>query len=239
MELDKILEYQKYDQELYKLENEVLRSDARQKYVHAKAQVDEATNQIKKLQKDADELLQSYGGMKTSIKKLSDELQEFDGILDDVQDVSEAEHYLKMVNAINDKLNALEKEVAQVSGRIDQVNDAFKRTWDQGVKSREIQQKAREEYNRYVGALQPKVNELKAVLAKIEKEVPEPLMKSYKALRGNKKMPAFVKYDVNDHLCARCRMEVPSSVRSKLRAPGDVAECPNCRRILYVSKDGE
>ena len=35
----------------------------------------------------------------------------------------------------------------------------------------------------------------------------------------------------------RCFMDVPNDTKSKLRNVGDYAECPNCRRILYVADE--
>jgi len=32
-------------------------------------------------------------------------------------------------------------------------------------------------------------------------------------------------------------MDLPNDTKSKLRNVGDYAECPNCRRILYVADE--
>ena len=87
MKFDKILQYQKVDQELLALETEVAKSEARQKYVIAKNKLDGATETIKNLKTEASELLNGYSTMKEKIDALKEELDEFDGILDDVQDV--------------------------------------------------------------------------------------------------------------------------------------------------------
>ena len=108
MKFDKILEYQKIDQELMSLESEVAKSEERQKLAVAKSRLEGATEMIGKLKAEASDLLAGYGAMKDKIDALKDELDEFDGILDDVQDANEADHYLKMVAAIADKQNALE-----------------------------------------------------------------------------------------------------------------------------------
>ena len=58
---------------------------------------------IGKLKSEAGELLAGYAAMKEKIDALKDELDEFDGILDDVQDANEADHYLKMVASLSKK----------------------------------------------------------------------------------------------------------------------------------------
>lgn len=237
MKFDKILQYQKVDQELLALEAEVTKSDVRQKFVLAKSKLDNATNTISKLKAEANELLGGYGAMKEKIDALKSELDEFDGILEDVQDVGEAEHYLKLVNAIAEKISALEKEANSAASRIDQVNDNYKKTWEQGVKASESFNVAKAEYNAFVGERQPRVAQIKTQLDALKKDIPAPLMNVYQSLRATKKMPAFVEFDPSSKMCGRCYMEVPNDVCSKLRNPGDYAECPNCRRVLYVPEE--
>lgn len=234
MKFDKILEYQKADLELMALESEVAKSEQRQKLAGAKAKLDAATDTVGKLKQEASELLASFAQMKDKIDALKGELDEFDGILDDVQDETEADYYIKNVSAIADKIAALEKEANGAASKIDQVNENYKKTWDQGVKANEAYKAAKAEYDALVKTLQPKVVEIQKQLVTLKGEVPPKMMEAYMALRGAKKMPAVVEYDKEAAICGRCRMEVPNDTKAKLRNPGDFAECPNCRRILYV-----
>ena len=237
MKFDKILEYQKIDQELMSLESEVAKSEERQKLAVAKSRLEGATEMIGKLKAEASDLLAGYGAMKDKIDALKDELDEFDGILDDVQDANEADHYLKMVAAIADKINALEKAANGAAVKIDQVNDSYKKTWEQGVKATDVYKSAKAEYDNLVRNFQPRVVEIKAQLNALKAEIPQNVMNAYLNLRGAKRMPAFVKYDSKNCLCGRCMMEVDNDTKSKLRNVGDYAECPNCRRILYVAEE--
>lgn len=237
MNFDKILEYQKYDQELISLENEVAKSDERQKFVSAKARLESASDTIGKLKNEASELLSGYTSMKDKIEALKSELDEFDGILEDVQDATEADHYLKLVAGIADKINALEKEANAAASKIDQVNDGYKKTWEAGVKATEAYKSAKAEYDAHVKQFQPRVLEIKAKLNALKGDIPENIMNAYLSLRAAKKMPAFVAYNRETGVCGRCFMDVPNDTKSKLRNEGDFAECPNCRRILFVPEN--
>lgn len=237
MKFDKILQYQKIDQELMALENEVAKSDERQKLAVAKSRLEGATDMIGKLKSEASDLLAGYAAMKEKIDALKAELDEFDGILEDVQDANEADHYLKMVSSIAEKINALEKEANSAAAKIDQVNDSYKKTWDQGVKATDVYKSAKAEYDNLVRKFQPRVVEIKSQFNALKAEIPENVMNAYLALRAAKKMPAFVAYDRNSGVCGRCFMDVPNDTKSKLRKEGDYAECPNCRRILYVADE--
>ncbi len=234
MKFDKILEYQKIDQELMNLENLVAKSEERNKYVLAKNRLDSATETIKKLTKDASDLLGGYESMKNKIDTLKAEIDGFDGILEEVQDVQEAEHYLKMIAAIADKIVMLEKSANADAQKIDKINEEYNKTWQQGVKATEGFKKAKAEYDAFRAQFQPKVVELKAQLDAIRVEVPKELMDAYTALRAQKKMPAFIEYDAQKGNCGGCYMSIANDIKSKLKVAGNYAECQNCGRIMYV-----
>lgn len=237
MKFDKILEYQKIDQEILALEAEVNKSDERTKLVKAKAKLDSATEDLRKLNQDANDVLNEYSAMVEKITALKAELDGFNGILDDMQDAKEADYYLKNVSAIQDKINALEKEASASAQKIDQINGEFKKTWEQGVKATDNYKTAKAEYEAIVSARQPKANEINKQLKALKEEIPQGLMNAYVALRSAKKMPAFVAYDIKAGACGRCFMELPNDAKSKLRNPGDYIECPNCRRVLFIPEE--
>lgn len=237
MKLDKILEYQKVDQELMALESEVAKSEQRQKLATAIAKRNTATETVVKLRQEASDLLASYSAIREKIEALKEELDDFDGIIEDVQDATEAEYYIKNVSAIADKISALEKEASGSSSKIDQINDNYKKTWDLGVKANDAYKSAKAEYDLLMKDLQPKVVEIQKKLAELKGEISPKMMEAYLSLRNAKKMPAVVEYDKNAAICGRCRMEVPNDTKAKLRNAGDFAECPNCRRILYVPEN--
>lgn len=132
MKFDKILQYQKIDQELMNLESEVAKSDERQKFAVAKSHLEGATEMIGKLKSEAGELLAGYTAMKEKIDALKDELDEFDGILDDVQDANEADHYLKMVASIAEKSTLSKKRQTVLRQKSTKSTTATKR---RGIKA--------------------------------------------------------------------------------------------------------
>lgn len=187
MKLDKILEYQKADLELMALENEVAKSEQRQKLAAAKAKLDQATDMVVKLKQEASDLLVGFAQIKDKIDALKEELDEFDGILDDVQDETEADYYIKSVSAIADKIAALEKEANGATAKIDQVNDNYKKTWEQGVKANEAYKAAKAEYDALVKNLQPKVLEIQKQLVALKAEVPPKMMEAYQACAAQRR----------------------------------------------------
>ena len=237
MKFDTILEYQNVDRELLAIESEVAKSKERAVLVNAKAKLEAATAAVGKLNHDAAELLANYARLSARAEQLKAKLDEFDGILEGVEDVNEADYYLRQIGAINDEVTALEKDAAKDAERIDAIAAEYKKTWEAGKKASDAYKEAVAAYNAFAADMQPRVAQLKAELAKLEGKVPAEFMAAYKSLRAAKKTPAFVAYKPESGTCGRCFMEVSGATRSKLKNPGDHAECPNCRRILYIPEE--
>ena len=234
MKFDTILEYQRVDLELIALETEATSSKERAALLTAKKNLDTATSTVGKLSAEAGEIIANYAKIQDKMNDLKAKLDEFTGLLEDLDDVSEAEYYLKEVDAIVSEIIALDKEANKEMNRIDGVNNDYKKTWEAGTKASEVFRQAKAVYDKFMAELQPKANEIKAKLDALQKEIPEDLLSRYKALRDPKKMPVFVEYDASKKICGRCRMEMPNDVIEKLRQGGDYAECPNCRRINFL-----
>ncbi len=230
----RILDYQRIDQDLIALETEVGKSKERQNLVAAKAKLDEATSQITKLSGEANEIFTQYAEYTDKLGALKAKLAEFDGIVDGIEDVAEAEYYLRQIDGILSEMSTLEKEINKNASRSEAVYQDFAKTWNAGMHASEVFKQATKEYNDYMAKLQPEVQKIQAELATLKKEIPEEFLKMYVTLRNMKKTPPFVEYDKENASCGRCRMDVPNDTKEKLRASGDWAECPNCRRILYI-----
>ncbi len=237
MAIKEILEYQRIDQELLALENQLAKSPERQRFLQATAQVKAAEETISKLNREANELFGEYNAIKSKLDELKEELDGFDGILDEVQDPAEAEHYLKLVGAISEQMNALEKALQALGGKLDRLKDSYSKTFNQGKSAVAAQRSAKAAYDAKREELAPRAEEIQRQLKELATKIPEKLLAAYEALRAARKMPAVVPYDVKQSNCGGCRMEVANNIRARLKNPGDMAECPNCRRIMYVPEE--
>lgn len=127
MKFDTILEYQNIDRELLALENEFSKSKERAVYVAAKSKLESATETVGKLSHEAAELLSNYNKLSARAEELKAKLDEFDGILDGVADVNEADYYIRQIGAISDEIAALERDAAKDGERIDSIGAEYKR----------------------------------------------------------------------------------------------------------------
>lgn len=234
MKFDTILEYQNIDRELLAIESDVAKSKERAAYVGAKAKLEAATAAVGRLSHEAADLLAGYSKLTARADALKARLDEFDGLLDDIADVNEADYYIRQIDAVNEEIAALERDAARDGERIDAIAAEYRKTWEAGRKASDAYKEATAAFNAFAAKIQPRIAELKAKLKELEGSVPAEFMSAYKSLRAAKKTPAFVAYRPESGTCGRCFMEVSGATKSKLKNPGDYAECPNCRRILYI-----
>jgi predicted nucleic acid-binding Zn-ribbon protein len=237
MNIDSILEYQKIDADLIALETEIARSKERAAVAAAKSKLDAATENIGRLSAEAGDILAAYDKMKAKIDSLKVKLDEFDGIIEGIEDEGEADYYLKSVNAIADEIASLEKEASHDALRIDEINVSYKNTWEQGIEATGVFKTARAEYENFKKEREERFNQINASLQKLKKNIPEKYMSAYATLRAARKLPAFVEFDPAKGICGRCFMELANDTRSRLKNPGDIAECPHCGRILYIPEN--
>lgn len=93
-----------------------------------------------------------------------------------------------------------------------------------------------EEYKAKGGQLTTEIAAMKKKREKSAGDVPPALLERYEALRAAKHGIA-VGAMVGD-MCSACRTQIPASKAQSLQAGPEIAECPNCKRILVVGETG-
>lgn len=230
MELTKIIEYQKIDMDLYKLEKEYSQSKEIERLYRCKKLFDEKKDALVKLSKDLEEALAQSTKISEKIDSTAiSEIEEFDpensedlvaleelesdfaGYEDEVQALNrEVNRILKKINEINFDNKRINEEMASINNEYKVVNAALEK------KKAEMLEKAK-----------PIAVKLKSLAAQLDEQA----FAKYKELRKAKKMPAFVVYHEGN--CGACGMDISIEVDKKLLKSGDLAECPHCGRVVY------
>ena len=234
MKFDKILEYQEVDKKLTLIEQDFFKNEICVSFVGMQSKLKQAAAKLEKVATEAAEVTKSEKAYVERIKNIESELLELEKVIDGIEDLNEAEHYVKMITNLAKELENLEKELSKDKTK---AND-IKKEWGETMK-------AGQEFTKKIKAVKPQYDELfnktkadrevvEKELKKIEKDIPDDLLNHYKALKKAKKLPAFVEYVAGSKMCTGCRMELSQDVASKLKNPGDMAECSDCGRILFI-----
>ena len=230
MELAKILQYQKIDMELFKLEKEYSQSkeiDLKNKIIKL---FEKKKEQLAKLSSELDELLLQLAKSDEKLDACSS------GILNDIapekaSNEKELFEVGKTIKRCEDEINSLSSELNKILKRISEINTENRKTNEEMIalnnEYRLVNNALENKKNDMLAKAKPIVLQLKALLPDLE----SPEFDKYKEIRKSKKMPAYVVYQNGN--CGACGMEIAIEVGNKLQNVGDVAECPHCGRMVY------
>lgn len=230
MELAKILQYQKIDMDLFRLEkeysqskeielkNKVIKMFEKKKEVlnNLSAELDDLLLQLSKAESKLDDYI---GGAITEIDPEKANNEEELALIE------------KNFGRYEDEIAALNKEINRITKRINEINLENRKTNDEMMS-------LNNDYKLLNASLEKKKNDMllkaRPIAIKLKELLPEvegPEFDKYKEIRKAKKMPAFVVYQNGN--CGACGMEIAIEVEKKLVNIGDIAECPHCGRMVY------
>ena len=90
----------------------------------------------------------------------------------------------------------------------------FETTKNNVIKARSKHKTSKENYEKLVKDAEPKMNEIKAQMKVLEKNVTPSLMEKYKQMKNDNIFPVFVPL-LDGKSCYGCRMEIASSKLNK------------------------
>ncbi len=231
MDIEKILEYQKLDFVLYKANRDFINSDENKNAQALRKLRNDLAESLIRLDKETGE---NFRDIEKAINAYEAFMKKTKGMtLTGAKNIEQADK-------IDETLDSLIKELDAIYRDLDK---GFKRLQDiEGKESKAIAQKMSKVLSELKNAEQLKndvrVKILSSItqegnaLNKMQSELDPEDLKLYNKVKNAKiKMPYVVEY--RDGNCLGCGLEIKSEVDAKLQNFGDVAECPNCRRLVY------
>lgn len=234
MKFDKILEYQKVDMEMTAIEQSFFKNDVYKNFTNNQNKLKAAAAKMEKITQEAWELSQSASKYKEKTKNISKQLDELLSVVDEIEDLAEAEHYIKLINTLSDSLAALEKDAEKDKAQGAKINAEWNEILKIGQDLTKTVKQIKPEYDKIYEEVRKQREEVEARLKAIAKDVENEFIEKYIALKKDRKTRAFVKFDPEVRMCCGCNMELSGDTLAKLKKQGDWTECPNCGRILFI-----
>lgn len=228
--MDKMLEYQEIDTKIYREELSLLRSPENQKLGSIGGQINNAQQTLLKLDKETEDLFREIEKSEAKLAELNKQ-DKTNYSFASVTSLSQIDNIEKALNSYAEELASLEREIKKSFKRLSDINAEASRSYEAGMSLKNEYMKVRTELAKKTEEIRERYKEQNNALNELKKNIEPNLLASYKVLRDNRKMPAFVPYENSS--CKGCGMNIQVEVDAKLRNPGDTAECPNCRRIVY------
>ena len=230
--IEKYLEYQAEDRKLFDIERELRGSDAARLYHKLKHIMVEATEQIQKLDKEAEELMKTVIRSENALRELEEQIADMGKVVDEAGDLQEIEYHCRNYDKVTETFTNLEKEILRSKARIAEIRKSYDDLMTKGKEANEKAKVAKAEYEKLKAEKIDEVNKLTESLEKLKTGLDPHVMEAYEQLRKNNKLPAFV--PLKGASCGGCGMDLSVDTRNKLKSAGDHAECPNCHRFIYV-----
>ena len=229
---DKILEYQKIEGSVIKLETELAKSGDREKAAQIQQELKNYHSRLLVLEENAKKVNAAYSKAISKYQEYNEKLAELEKQIETASD----ENYDLYEKAYKDFANiatGLEKEIAKLHNDIQSISHEYEEIIKKSKVGREKFDKYKEKYTKLKAELEPQINSLKAELVKIQKDVDAKLLQRYNQKRENKIFPVFV--PLVDNKCGGCRMEISASKLGTMKKNEfGVIECENCGRIIYT-----
>ena len=225
-----MLEYQKIDAGLRKIEIELSGSEERKKAISAKKYLDVMPENVNKLDLRAGELASAYENAIKEQTKLKEQHAELLGAIESIEDDSAGAYLLKKADELIAKIKSLSESVKKISSDIQDVIKEYANIKKTTKSAQEQYSVYGTKYNELKASKKDEMKKIEEELLKLEKQIPADLLERYKKKRADKIFPVF--YEVKTNVCGACNMELSMSALSELKN-GKVIECDNCRRLLY------
>lgn len=235
MNIDLLLEYYEQDKALTELKKEIASDPVISEYGKHRQAWKEAQDMAIKINRDSEDLIIQVNGLTSQYEALLKDINETEQNLQHVEDINEADFYIRKLEKLSSNLQALAQDISALCSKVSDIQNQYRSTLSRGSqeqgKMKELEDNAKSAQARF----QPR---LKAQMAKIdeikkrcgEEELNE--ISHFDILKKNKKRPIVM---ANENYCGWCSQEFPSSELAKL-AERSWIHCPNCSVFVYIKK---
>lgn len=228
----KILEYQKIEGMIIKLENELAKSSDREKAAEIQKELKTHHSRLVILEENAKKVNAAYTLAIKKYQEYNEKLSELEKMLDEVS-ADKLDFYEKAYKDFMNISNGLEKEIAKLHNDIQQISHEYEEIIKRSKVGREKFDVYKAKYTKLKNELEPQIAENKEKLSKLQKEIDAKLYQRYAQKRESRIFPVFV--PLSENKCGGCRMEISASKLGAMKGNEfGVIECENCARIIYT-----
>lgn len=230
MNLKSLLDYQKKDGELIKLERQLNGNENKKIFSQMIDVVKDAQNKSALLEKQAGDLLKEYQELKKTYDNNLKSANIIIGKKLETSSDSDLDTIEEIASNIVNNLAILEKKLLAQAESVNGVLKSFNETRKRYNLARDKYTKHKELYEKESEPIEKQIAEKSKEVKKLEAGVDSDLLAKYKQRKAEVDFPVIV--PCIDKTCGGCHMELPSAFVANLKSKG-VLECEHCRRYIY------
>ena len=239
-ELKALWDYQMAESELETYERSLKNTETRKKLVHQQQVFQTNQQKLKQLEQEAVLLQNKIGEVSVQMDVLQKQMQEKkdeisevagydleDMALDDVREM------IKECEAIKGAIEVGKRKIVDIMHRLEKSETEIKETLVKMSNAKKQFDALKEQHTKEIDAGKGDLEKLRAVVVKAAQGIDPALMARYKAIKQHRPNPIA---KLGGDRCEGCKMQLPSGVLQNLKIEGNIVECENCGRILYVAE---
>lgn len=230
MTAQKLLDYQKIDLNIYKIEKSYQQSEEMKRLVACREEIKNKRDLLNTLASELDKCYANLTALEKKLNEVEEESNKLDMDFADFSDIKDFDKYEKDLAKVEETVANLNKDILKTVRRISEINDANAKAYEILTKLISqfeiIKQNAERKRQESLRGAIPFAKQLR----EMEQSIDPDLLNKYKEIR-KKKMPVLVPY--SDESCLGCGINIKLEVEHALQNQFDVAECPHCGRLVY------
>lgn len=232
--MEKMLEYQKLDGELFKLEKQLNESKYKVQMNETKEFASQAKDKMLQMEIEAKKYYDAYLDLQKVIEVNLKNVEILNKQEIAEMDLDKLKIFTEKSDLVSKNLSVLQKKLYSLQTSIQQHLVNFKKIKKDVETAKAKFAKAKEMYDSESQKIKPQMDEIKNKLETLQKGVSDSLLDKYQKSRKDKIYPVFV--PLVEKRCGACRMELPSALLDSVKA-GNMLECEQCRRIIFYKSE--
>lgn len=227
--LKELLEYQREDGALRAIEQELLASEERKKFLQAKKFIEAARDKLEAYKKRAVDLKAMRDDIARRVEEIKASISEYAELDEMIEGGGDIAFYKKNAQAQLDRVRAIKAELAKLLAESNSVEEEYRKLREQYAAMQEQYKEYSEKFKALKNSRAQEVQSLTSKLEAMAKKIDPAIMDRYQQKRKERIFPILV--PLTGDFCM-CGFEFPKYHQSEL-AGGNVVECENCHRFIY------
>lgn len=224
-----LLEYQRVDGELLKIEQELSASEERKKYLQAKKFMEAAGEKLEAQDKRAVSLRAMAEKLTEEFETIEKTISEYADLDEMVENGGDIAFYKKSVQTLAERLRAVKSELAKLTVDVEAAVEEYKKMKKQTIAMQKQYKEYNEKFKTVKNSRAGEVKKINEELEKIGSNIPPEILTRYKAKRRERIFPVVA--PLTNGRCI-CGMDFAIAQQGKLSG-GGVVECEHCHRFIY------
>ena len=230
MKVEKILEYQNLDREMYNIEKQLKENENKKKANELFESMKDAQTRSYKLEDKAGAILAEIEKVKKQYQIQEDKMKEFLSKSPESLSQEEVNKLSNLKDRLFQNIQILEKNLSSLAESMNAVLAEFNNAVKLINTSKEDYAKFKQAYDEDVKVIDKEKEKIAVQLNEISKDIDTNIMEAYTKRRKENVFPVVVPLKGNS--CGGCHVELPFANLTKLNEEG-MLSCEHCRRIIY------